>query len=201
MNTNEFDYYFIESSGIADVPLLRNDDDIDPDALDFLGEEEYTDIENPIQLCFNSPIPKNPRMVDYHSLPDTVFSEKIYDVLSPMNIEGVQFVPAIINGKNGESYENYWIVNTYMPIECFDKEKSVYKIGGFTNCWERIEKIYLDKNLLSKIPINKRLIFKPKETSMFELYHKSIVDAIMAVNPEGIRFVKVEDWFEGVAFV
>ena len=199
MNTNEFEYYFIESSGIADVPLLRNDDDIDPDALDFLLKKEYANIEKPVQLCFNSPIPKNPRMVDYHSLPDTVFSEKIYDVLSPMNIEGVQFVPAIINGKDGESYENYWVVNAYTRIECFDKEKSIYEVRR--NRWKKIEKVYLDKNLLSEIPVNKRLIFKPIETGRFELYHKSIVDAIMAVNSEGIRFVKVEDWFEGVAFV
>lgn len=185
---------------MADVPLLRNDDEVDPYGIEFLDDEELAEIDGPVHLCFNSPIPKNPRMVDYHSLPDTVFSKKIIDVLNLLDIEGVQFVPAVVNGKNGESYDNYWIVNAYNPIKCFDKEKSVYKICSFSKCWSRIEKLYLDKELLADIPLPKRLIFKPKETSQFELYHQSVVDAIMAVNPEGVQFIPVDGWYEGIQF-
>ncbi|GHU07143.1 hypothetical protein FACS1894151_01000 [Spirochaetia bacterium] len=197
---NEFDYYFIASAGVADAPLLRNDDNLNPDGLDFLDENEETDIEEPVNLCFNSPIPKKPRMVDYHNLPNAVFSQKIYNVLAPMNIAGIQFIPAIINGVKGEQYDNYWIVNYCNCIECFDKGKSVYEIDDFTECWEDIEKLYLDKVALSKIPLSKRLVIMPQETSMFELYHKSVVDAIMAVNPEGVRFLPIEGWYEGIQF-
>jgi hypothetical protein len=197
---NELDYYFIGRAAVADAPLLRNDDDTNLGGCKFLGKKKKVDIENPVYLCFNSPIPPKPRMVDYHSLPYTVFSKKIYDVLAPMNIEGIQFVPAIVNGANGEQYDNYWLLHSYDRLECFDKEKSVYEIDDFTECWDDIEKLYLDKEVLAQIPLSKRLVFITKETSRFELYHKSIVDAIMAVNPEGVQFLPIEGWYEGIQF-
>ena len=203
MNTNEFDYYFIASAGGVDVPLLECDCDENPSALRFLARDEYAKIEDPVYLCFNKETTKrlkNPRMVDYHTLPYAVFSQKIFDVLYPMQLEGVQLVPAIITGNDGEEYENYYILHTYNPIECFDKEKSIYKIGAFTKCWANEKKVYLNREALVKIPLEKRLLFVSKETSRFELYHKSVVDAIMAVNPEGITFIPVEEWYEGVQF-
>jgi hypothetical protein len=202
MNTNEFDYYFIESTGGVDVPLLECND-VDKYALDFLAYDEFAEIVTPVYLCFNEETTKGlktPRMVDFHTLPHTVFSQKVFDVLSPMQLEGVQLVPAIITGNNGEEYKNYWILHTYKQIECFDKEKSIYKIGAFTKRWSCEKKVYLNKEALAEIPLEKRLLFVSKETSRFELYHKSIVDAIMAVNPEGLTFIPVEEWYEGVQF-
>ncbi|GHS90140.1 hypothetical protein FACS189487_11490 [Campylobacterota bacterium] len=139
-------------------------------------------------------------MVDHLSCDHSVFSKKVYDVLEPLNIKGLQLVPVIITGNKGEEYDNYWVANIYNTIECFDKEKSVYKYSDFLACWERIEKLVLDKEKLSKIPLDERLVFIPKETSQFIVYHKSIVDVILSVNPEGVFFVPVEKWARGQQF-
>jgi hypothetical protein len=69
---------------------------------------------------------------------------------------------------------------------------SVYKqlSGGSYS----IDRFTLDKEVLGKIPLEERLIFRLEEDETMKLYHKSIVDAIMAVNPTGVQFTKVEDW-------
>lgn len=197
---NNVEYYFIAGTGMSDVPLLRNNDEINPRALRFLSRQEAVEIGEPVYLCYNSPIPKEPRMVDYHSLPSSVFSQKIIDVLTTMGIEGTQFVPAIVSGLNGEEYRDYYIVHCYARKEVFDKERSVYEYDEDDGYWDDIEKLFLDVDLLSKIPLSQRLIFKPKETTRFELYHQSVVDAIMAVNPEGVQFIPVDGWYEGIQF-
>jgi hypothetical protein len=45
---------------------------------------------------------------------------------------------------------------------------------------------------LSKIPLEERLVYVAKENPAFIVYHKSIVDIIMSVEPEGIRFERIE---------
>jgi tmRNA-binding protein len=79
-------------------------------------------------------------------------------------------------------------------MECFDKEKSTYKISQLTKTWRTIEKLVLHNKHLSEIPLKERLVIKSKETSVLLLYHKSIVDIIMSVNPDGVSFIPVEEW-------
>jgi hypothetical protein len=43
-------------------------------------------------------------------------------------------------------------------------------------------------------------VYVSKEACKFILYHKSVVDIIMAVNPEGIVFTPVEEWYDGQQF-
>ncbi|MDR2870589.1 MAG: hypothetical protein LBV04_09070 [Deferribacteraceae bacterium] len=63
-----------------------------------------------------------------------------------------------------------------------------------------ITKLILDKEILSNIPLEKRLIFSLQEDCSKYIYHKSMVDAIMATNPEGIIFTPIEEWHEGIQF-
>ena len=151
-------------------------------------------------MKFNPPVQPKPKMVDHLSCDHSVFSKKVFDVLEPLNIKGLQLVPVVITGNKGEKYDNYWVANIYNRMECFDKEKSIYKIRQLIKVWGPIEKLVLDKENLSKIPLDERLVFIPKETSQFTIYHKSIVDAIMSVNPEGVFFVPVESWSQGGQF-
>jgi len=202
MTTNEFDYYLIYNTSEPNVPLLKNNDDADPEGTHFTYRAEYAIIEKPVSLALNSPVPSKPNFeVDYYQLPSPVFSQKIYEALFPLNIHGYQLAPAIIVDKKGKEHKDFWIENAYTRIECFDKEKSIYTYSSFTKTWTNIEKIVIDKEALAKIPLNERLVFRPKETRQFLFYHKTVVDAIMATNPVNIKFVSIEDWFEGVSFV
>ena len=195
MNTNEFEYYIIGMLGIANAPLLIEDEGCPF----YIKQKEY--IENPERMffCLGAPVPRNPVMVDYHPVPYTVVSKKIYDILQPLFINGVQLIPATITGKDNVLYEDYFYLHIYNIYELLDRDLSVYDWDDFIEQAEDIEKIVISKNI-EKIPLKERLIFKLKEDPTFEFYHKSVVDAIMATNPEGISFTKVEDWNIGTAF-
>jgi predicted glycosyltransferase len=76
-------------------------------------------------------------------------------------------------------------------IEAMDKEKSEYEYEF------RIYSIYkfvLDREALKKIPLEKRLVFRLREALSRTVFHKSIVDAIMAENPTGVQFRPIENW-------
>ncbi|GHT17648.1 hypothetical protein FACS189429_2200 [Bacteroidia bacterium] len=56
-----------------------------------------------IEFEFDTPYPKKPNMADYLARGggDGVLSEKIYQALSPLNVKGIQLIPATIaNPKN-----------------------------------------------------------------------------------------------------
>jgi hypothetical protein len=132
-----------------------------------------------------------------------VFSQKIKDVLDKhMPIKGLQLVKtSFSNGK----YSGFYIANVYQELETFNKELcglrklqsgAKYLRNGTDKEWWRadIDSIVLDEKILSKIPLEDRLVYSEKN-SIFILYHKTIVDIIKSVNPVGMAFVPVEKWY------
>ena len=89
---SQSEYYLIRPVFDGTIPTVRDKD----------GCSRYADI---MRLMLASPVPKKPRMVDYHSLDgaDAVYSQKVYDVLKPMKIKGVDLKPVIITGKKGKN--------------------------------------------------------------------------------------------------
>ncbi|GHU74235.1 hypothetical protein FACS189413_18980 [Bacteroidia bacterium] len=192
---NEFEYYFIGRANNPQHPLLIADSDCPP----YLRKKEY--IENPetMAFCFGKPIPRKPKMADYHSEPNSVISKKIFDVLDNLNVKGIQLIPAVIRGTKGETYENYWYVHITNYYSAIDKENSKCEWSnlGFVLSFE---KIVLNEDFLKTIPLEERLVFYLAEDGMEQFFHKSVVDAIMASNPEGVAFYNVKEWQEGQQF-
>lgn len=202
---NEFDYYLIGNSFKGGrVPLLEVDDSVDPSGTDFLDFYNKVPADYAAHLCFGPPVPSNPSLdVDGLALGDKccVFSEKIYNAVYPHHFKGLQFVPAVIRGMKDEKISGFYIANIYRILPSFDQEQSIYKrVNKLTGKWDGIKKIVLDKERLSKIPVEDRLVFVAEEKPAFVLYHKTIVDAIMSTNPEGITVTPVEEWHEGGRF-
>ena len=196
---NEFEYYILERDDTPNAPLLDVDNDIDSMGTSFLYCNEMINVENPVYISFATPIPPKPKMVDFHLLGASfsVFSKRIYSELSKHIIKGLQLVPAIITNKQGEEYNDYWISNVYQTLAVFDQENTKYKRKSkLTGDWLDIEKIHLDKEILSRIPLEDRLVFVSEENGSFILFHKFVVDIIMSVKPEGILPVLVEEWSE-----
>ncbi|GHV35523.1 hypothetical protein FACS1894178_5270 [Bacteroidia bacterium] len=193
---NEFEYYFIGRANNPQHPLLIADNDCPP----YLRKEEY--IENPetMAFCFGKPIPRKPKMADYHSQPKSVISKKIFDVLDNMNVKGIQLIPAVIRGKKGETYENYWYIHIINSYPALDREKSIYTWDDFIEVASPLKKVVLNEDFLKTIPLEERLIFYLKENGVKQFFHKSVVDAIMATNPEGVAFYNVKEWQEGQQF-
>ena len=195
MNTNEFDYYLIERDRKFTSPLLMNDDEINSGGIMFLYDMKKTDAKTPIHLVFNPPIPAKPEMTDYLWLQSrAVFSKKICDVLKDVEIKDFQLVPAIIKGKKGEEYSDYWIAGIYRDFAFLNEDESEFDDKTSSGRWSGIEKMVIDKELMAKVPLEERLIYVGKESSAYVYYHKSIVDLIMSTNPTGVKFISVEDW-------
>lgn len=191
MNTNnEFEYYLIDRMNNSSYPLLEQDDD----CTSYQHSKEY--IENPevMEFYLGDPVPRKPKMVDYHAMPYSIVSEKIYNVINSLKINGLQLIPSIITGKNGELYEDYWYIHIFNRYPAMDRKKSIYSWVESIQVANPIEKLFLNTKYLETIPIEDRLIFRLQENSTKQLYHKSVVDAIMDVNPEGLKFTIVKDW-------
>ena len=195
----EFDYYLIGEAGEPSVPLLKNNDEVDPKGTKPISFKSPVELDSPIYLAINPPYPAKPNFnVDLLILPSAVYSQKIYDVLAPLNIKNYQLLPGIIVDRKGEEHKNFWLEHAYHRISCIDTEKSNGKFNSFTKMWRSFESIVLREELLKEVPLEERLIFRPMETRQFVLYHKSIVDAIMAVKPVNISFMPIVEWHEGV---
>lgn len=198
MADNEFDYYVVGSSGADSAPLLDEHDE-------YAAYSGYLAQSHPIEdpelmvFEFGDPLPRKPRLVDYHSSPNGVVSKKIFDVLNEMKIDGLGLLPAIIKDlKRGIDYDNYWALHVYHEIKCVDVERSDCEVRSFS--LSHVKKIVLDRSVLRQIPLKERLVFRLEEDTGYELFHKSVVDAVLAVNPEGIRFIPIEAYSTAAAF-
>ncbi|GHU72739.1 hypothetical protein FACS189413_16260 [Bacteroidia bacterium] len=193
---NEFEYYFIGRANNPQHPLLIEDSDCPP----YSWEESRIENPQPMYYCLGKPVPRKPKMVDYHSSPDSVISKKIFDVLDNLNVKGIQLIPAVIRGKNDEIYENYWYIHIINRYPALDREKSIYRWDDFLKEAEALKKVVLNEDFLKTIPLEERLIFYLEENDAKQFFHKSVVDAIMATNPEGVAFYNVKEWHEGQQF-
>jgi hypothetical protein len=110
-----------------------------------------------------------------------VISEKLYSVLSSLNIDGIQPISAtIFDPKNKMKYDGYYWLHIYNSINCLDMGKAIYTkdmIGGV----RMINKMVLDETALSAIPLEKRMVFRLGEHGGFQLFHKSIRDYIKMI--------------------
>ncbi|HED33999.1 MAG TPA: hypothetical protein ENJ08_07270 [Gammaproteobacteria bacterium] len=159
---------------------------------------EYKD---PVKLRLGEPISPNFEWVDYHSLSGPVVSKRVADVLAPLNIHGIQLVPAEVRNPKDPFSEikNYYFLHVWNRIHCLDKEKSeleLYKDGSIFG----IEEFVLDEKILGMFELRKRLIFELAEDISVTLFHQSIKEVIMAINPKGFRFIKATDWYSDIAF-
>jgi hypothetical protein len=192
--TEEFEYYRIHRKADNSVPILN----LDKGCPKYLYEDDP--IENPdlLKLKLGPPVPKKPKMVDYLSLPESVVSKKVAEVLMKLKIDGIQLLPAVIKGKEDELFSDYWAIHVYKNIKCVDENLSECKINPGNLAY--VKKLVLDKKILKDISLNERLIFRLKEDSAYEIFHVSIVDAIMATKPEGLCFTNIQKWTEASLF-
>jgi hypothetical protein len=190
---NEFEYYVIDSAEDQAYPLLKCDSD-SYHTQKYVYDNKENEIPNPLEMefTFSKPYPRKPVIGDYFSQTESIVSEKIKNVLEPLKIKGIQLIPATVTSNKGDLYEGYYYIHIYHRIKAMDMKNSVYEqlSGGSYS----VDRFTLENDILAEIPLEERLIFKLKESPTKKLYHKSIVDAIMAVNPIGVQFTKVEDW-------
>ena len=117
---NNLDYYRIRGLNNNSYPLL-----VAMENCDYEFEDDFIEDAEPMGYTLGSPIPKNPIMVDYHTTPYSVISDKIAEVIR--GIYGIQLIPAVIEGKSSELFENYYYLHIHNHLPVLDMDKSVYK--------------------------------------------------------------------------
>ena len=187
------DYYILVRSNNDNYPLLEWDQNSG-----MFRKWKPVTISDPINLRLGEPVPANPEMVDYHSLPKPVVSEKIKNILDPMEIYGIQPLPAKVKVNNDEL--DYWFVHIFNKIACLDMAKSIYKTTKNSGRVIDITHLVLNEDVLEEIPLENRLVFVLSEYTAVYLYHETVKDAIMSVNPVGLRFFRVDEWSTDIAF-
>lgn len=192
MESNDLDYYLLQwDDPTNSIPLIRG-----IGRIGYLSGSKPIDNITGVRMEVYDPIPKNPLMADYIG-PKNVFSQKIGRVFKSLELDYLQFVPVILEGKNKEEYD-YVYVRICNAITCIDIEKSDCKYNERFNIIKRVKSIVFDEEKLMEIPLEKRLIFTPERLIEQKVFHKSVVDKIMAVEPVGIKFIKVEDFQPGM---
>ena len=196
---NNLDYYLIGNDGAYQSPSLMRDNDRDAVGLKYLRQGIKVEDNHITYLTFNPPYPKKPDMVDYHFCEcRAAFSKKIYDALKTTEIKGLQLVPCIIHSNKGVEYNDYWVANILQKYIFLDTDKTEGVIDEDDGEWIGIDKMVLNEEKVLQVPLEERLLFVVKEFSGYVLYHKTVVDLIMSVNPTGLKFIHINDWYNGV---
>ncbi|NVJ28746.1 hypothetical protein HUW62_46895 [Myxococcus sp. AM011] len=189
------DYFVISRANTPAHPLLE----WDQDPWEFRRGTPVAATQ-PVRLRLGDPVPASPSMVDHHSLPDPVFSGRVKEVLERLAISGSQLVPADVRMPSG-AVLRYWLLHTHQEIACMDRGLSRFSIDPDGEVLG-IEKLVLDSNVLRAVPERARLVFALKEDLGVRLFHRSVVEAVLGVQPppEGVRFFPVADWDDSADF-
>ena len=180
-------YYLLKKTNPnMDIPIIKGEGDIG-----YLMGDELLDNIVTINMVLADPIPPKPKMADYFGL-EPVFSEKVVEVFKSLDDPLMQFFPVKLKGLRDDVYDytyvrfcNYQRVIDLEKSEC-DMHPRLPDVVVF------MERMILSEEKLAVIPTENRLVFRSLLRGANIIFHKSIVDKVMALEPEGIRFVQVE---------
>ncbi|WPU30777.1 hypothetical protein SIO17_17060 [Pseudoalteromonas piscicida] len=136
-----------------------------------------------------------------------IINSRIRDKLKFLYLKDMQLYPAVFINDEGAYIEDYWYMNFWQELDCWDREKS--KIETFTaeemvdpdyleDC--EIYKYHLDSEVLDNIPEEERLIFKQAGGVKYIFVHQTVADIFFEEKATGVNLVKVSDFEEGMQF-
>ncbi|NVJ00726.1 hypothetical protein HV824_21760 [Myxococcus sp. AM009] len=188
------EYCVLESVASNDYPMM----DWDEFFVGLVRPRPVKPLGRPVKLRLGKPIPRNPLMVDFHELPEPVFSPRFKEALEPLAIYGVQFIPADVR-VTPDDVRPYWIMHVHNWIACVDRERSVLSLHDDGEVLG-VRRLVLDEPVLLEIPLERRLAFCLSETPSTHVFHQSLADQVLALKPEGLRFIPVSQWSDAAAF-
>lgn len=193
-NVDNFEYYILDRDGSKPYPLLICKPEC-PSTNYYMYQnlgKKIEKIDEPARFEYGPPILISPVIGDYFSQPKSIVSKKIKNILDSLDIESIQLIPAEIETNKGDIIEDFYYVHIFKWIKAVDRNRSEFRerrTGGLS-----LEYFKLDEDFLKTIDLKNRLVFLLEEDKSLKVYHKTIVDKIMEVNPTGLRFIKIEDW-------
>lgn len=188
MKDHNQEYFYFNAVGINN-PMLRG-----PSHL-FYSEETVDDRQTIALTFYPKLVPRNHRIGDVLGMSGhPVISQRLKDHLEKLDLKNVQFVPATIKDDKGVKHKNFYVIHVYNLVCCANMNKSKWtpfiRDPKQVQCFDRL---VLDNNVLDKIPLRDRLVIALQEENSERLYHRSVVDHILSVNPIGGTFYRVKD--------
>ncbi|MDF9824510.1 hypothetical protein M2475_000861 [Breznakia sp. PF5-3] len=108
---------------------------------------------------------------NYFEQDNPVISKALTAVLKSFNLKDVQFIPVSIQDTKGKEHEGFNIINVYNKFP------------------------YNYHEIIKKIPLEERLVFIEQGNTPSILYHRSVVEKMLELNPTGLRVIEVyESW-------
>ncbi|MGA4604297.1 imm11 family protein [Pseudoalteromonas maricaloris] len=136
-----------------------------------------------------------------------IISSRIRERLKFFNFVGMQLYPAVYIDDGGNYHEDYWCMNFWQELDCWDREKSKTEKATKEELADpyfmsRIDvyKYHLDSEVLDKTPEEERLIFKQAGGLKYVFVHQKIADIFFEEKATGVSLVKVSDFEEGMQF-
>jgi hypothetical protein len=123
-----------------------------------------------------------------------VVSPKLYSVLHSLNIEGIQLIPATLLEDNETKYTDFWYAHTYNFLRVLSPQKCRYQVFHGIENRNNLLEIKFNTTKLKKINLENRLIFRFPLIRSYFIFHYSVVEKIIAVNPVGFQFIQLNDY-------
>jgi len=213
MGIFEDEYYLLSPSSIEDFPLVyedcrklplcpvepKIDCDKNPDCPAYTNK--LVKIENPLPIFvdFYTYLTKKEAVyadcyINFSlSRFSFVVSPKLYNILNNMNIEGIQFIPVVLLDNSFVKYYDFWYVHIYNIQPVLSVKRSRYQEINGIILTNNLLQIKFNTRKMKSIALENRLIFRfPLDRSYF-MFHISVVEKIMSVNPIGFHFIKISD--------
>jgi len=208
----ENEYFLLLPDDLYDYPLIYEDchrlicnyeqyQDCDkvPDCPAYSKKKIKIENPHPFIMDFFTLITKKPVVFSDIYLPlslsntDFAISPKLHSVLANLNIEGIQFIPVTLMEDNQAKYTDFFYVHIFNYLDVLSVKKTVYQKVNGRKISNNISQIKFDDKKMSKIPLEKRLIFKLPSDRYYFLIHSSIAEKIISLNPIGISLLKVSN--------
>ncbi len=130
-----------------------------------------------------------------------VVTSKIKNGLEQFDIDGLQYYPAIYIDNAGTWHEDYWYLNFYKRIDCWDRKLSAYDSDfdeSDPHNFADVDKYSLDADKLAKIPEKKRIMFKMgRSTGQYIFAHKKVAKFLLLEQIPSMKLFKVSEFEEG----
>ncbi|MDX1695055.1 MAG: hypothetical protein R3208_14915 [Ketobacteraceae bacterium] len=128
-----------------------------------------------------------------------VVRDSIKPFLDQFDIESMQLHPAVVIDDHDVWHDNYWYLNFYGELDCWDRNSSEYEyLDDDDDTDAMIDKYSLNPEVLDAIPEEKRLLFKMDGAATAYVFaHKRVVKYFLENAYTGIRFFKVANFREG----
>lgn len=128
----------------------------------------------------------------------------IYQHLSTLQIDNVQFFPAVYIDNQGRWHEDYWYVNFLEELDCWCRNRSQFTPPDDPSDpfdYAEVKRYALDADVLNHIPESRRVLFKMGGASVSYVFiHDTLVRYLSSIDDIGAKFLSVKTFVRGMQY-